>query len=114
MNDWFKIIQQWLVELRVSEFEIYMFYIKIGYIDNGSEWEVGYRWFLEGVCCCFVFDICFVFFQIFDFGLFKWMEQLIQKQYIERLVLRGIFSYIFFEMFLENNKVSGFEYDVYR
>jgi serine/threonine protein kinase len=91
-----------------------MSYIKTGYTDNGSEWEVGHRWLLEGVCCCLVLDICPAFSQISDFGLSKWMEQSTQKQYIERSALRGTLSYIPPEMFLENNKAPGPEYDVYR
>ncbi|EDL25724.1 ankyrin repeat and protein kinase domain-containing protein 1 isoform 2 [Mus musculus] len=51
--------------------------------------------------------------KISDFGLSKWMEQSTQKQYIERSALRGTLSYIPPEMFLENNKAPGPEYDVY-
>ncbi|XP_076781208.1 ankyrin repeat and protein kinase domain-containing protein 1 isoform X2 [Arvicanthis niloticus] len=51
--------------------------------------------------------------KISDFGLSKWMEQSTQKQSIERSALRGTLSYIPPEMFLENNKTPGPEYDVY-
>ncbi|XP_021488984.1 ankyrin repeat and protein kinase domain-containing protein 1 [Meriones unguiculatus] len=51
--------------------------------------------------------------KISDFGLSKWMEQSTQMQHIERSALRGTLSYIPPEMFLENNKAPGPEYDVY-
>lgn len=54
------------------------------------------------------------FFQISDFGLSKWMEQSTHMQYIERSALRGTLSYIPPEMFLENSKTPGPEYDMYR
>ncbi|XP_027268117.1 ankyrin repeat and protein kinase domain-containing protein 1 [Cricetulus griseus] len=51
--------------------------------------------------------------KISDFGLSKWMEQSTHMQYIERSALRGTLSYIPPEMFLENSKAPGPEYDMY-
>nr|XP_015842818.2 ankyrin repeat and protein kinase domain-containing protein 1 isoform X1 [Peromyscus maniculatus bairdii] len=51
--------------------------------------------------------------KISDFGLSRWMEQSTHMQYIERSALRGTLSYIPPEMFQENSKAPGPEYDMY-